>query len=130
MHITVNTTAESGSFMVLSTEAVVATKYDTFLQFMDAVFTEKMNVLGMRHFFTSRKLPGGMYLRFITAPKEKALSCKLGAIYGDRIRDLMIDGDAHAHVRVKLLFYGESLGLQEEEKMTRDSEALRSLCSV
>ncbi|KAH7947358.1 hypothetical protein HPB52_010488 [Rhipicephalus sanguineus] len=115
----------SGSGTVPKTEAATATTYDTVLQFLDGLFAETTNVLAERHLFTSRKqLPGEMFLDFVTSLKEKALSCKFGATYDDRVRDQVIHGVANAHVRAKLLSYGEALTLQKAEEVGRDLEAL------
>ncbi|KAH7983059.1 hypothetical protein HPB52_008899 [Rhipicephalus sanguineus] len=114
-----------GSGTVPKTEAATATTYDTVLQFLDGLFAETTNVLAERHLFTSRKqLPGETFLDFVTALKEKALSCKFGATYDDRVRDQVIHGVANAHVRAKLLSYGEALTLQKAEEVGRDLEAL------
>ncbi|KAH7957586.1 hypothetical protein HPB52_020597 [Rhipicephalus sanguineus] len=107
----------------LGTGAVskTATEYDTLLQFLDGLFAETTNVLAERHLFTSREqLPGETFLEFVAALKENALSCKFGATYDDRVRD----GVANAHVRAKLLSYGEGLTLQKAEEVGRDLEAL------
>ncbi|KAH7984617.1 hypothetical protein HPB52_023287 [Rhipicephalus sanguineus] len=115
----------SGSGTVPKTGAATATTYDTVLQFLDGLFAETTNVLAERHLFTSRKqLPGETFLDFVTALKEKALSCKFGATYDDRVRDQVIHGVANAHVRAKLLSYGEALTLQKAEEVGRDLEAL------
>ncbi|KAH7935087.1 hypothetical protein HPB52_003691 [Rhipicephalus sanguineus] len=115
------TAADSGT---VSTDAAT-TEYDTLLQFLDGLFAESTNVLAERHLFTSRKqLPGETFLDFVTALKEKALSCKFGATYDDRVRDQAIHGVANAHVRAKLLSYGEALTLQKAEEVGRDLEAL------
>ncbi|KAH7947863.1 hypothetical protein HPB52_016370 [Rhipicephalus sanguineus] len=114
--------ADSGT---VSTDAAT-TEYDTLLQFLDGLFAESTNVLAERHLFTSRKqLPGETFLDFVTALKEKALSCKFGATYDDRVRDQVIHGVANAHVRAKLLSYGEALTLQKAEEVGRDLEALQ-----
>ncbi|KAH7955542.1 hypothetical protein HPB52_001238 [Rhipicephalus sanguineus] len=116
------TAADSGT---VSTDAAT-TEYDTLLQFLDGLFAESTNVLVERHLFTSRKqLPGETFLDFVTALKEKALSCKFGATYDDRVRDQVIHGVANAHVRAKLLSYGEALTLQKAEEVGRDLEALQ-----
>ncbi|KAH7935999.1 hypothetical protein HPB52_016348 [Rhipicephalus sanguineus] len=115
------TASDSGT---VSTDAVT-TEYDTFLQFLDGFFAETRNVLAERHDFTSRKqVPGETFLDFVTALKEKALSCKFGATYDDRVRDQVIHGVANAHVRAKLLSYGEALTLQKAEEVGRVLEAL------
>ncbi|KAH7969953.1 hypothetical protein HPB52_023086 [Rhipicephalus sanguineus] len=115
------TAADSG---MVSTDAAT-TEYDTLLQFLDGLFAESTNVLAERHLFTSRRqLPGETFLDFVTALKEKALSCKFGATYDDRVRDQVIHGVANAHVRAKLLSYGEALTLQKAEEVGRDLEAL------
>ncbi|KAH7985407.1 hypothetical protein HPB52_025659 [Rhipicephalus sanguineus] len=63
------------------TANATTTDYDTLLQFLDGLFAETMNVLAERHLFTSRKqLPGETFLDFVTALKEKALSCKFGSL--------------------------------------------------
>ncbi|KAH7947908.1 hypothetical protein HPB52_016798 [Rhipicephalus sanguineus] len=116
------TAADSGT---VSTDAAT-TEYDTLLQFLDGLFAESTNVLAERHLFTSRKqLPGETFLDFVTALKEKALSCKFGATYDDRVRDQVIHGVANAHVWAKLLSYGEALTLQKAEEVGRDLEALQ-----
>ncbi|KAH7943789.1 hypothetical protein HPB52_011740 [Rhipicephalus sanguineus] len=120
---TASTPAALGTGAVSTTEA--ATEYDTLLQFLDGLFAETTNVLAERHLFTSREqLPGETFLEFVAALKEKALSCKFGATYDDRVRDQVIHGVANAHVRAKLLSYGEGLTLQKAEEVGRDLEAL------
>ncbi|KAH7983585.1 hypothetical protein HPB52_012990 [Rhipicephalus sanguineus] len=113
----------SGSGTVPKTET--ATAYDTVLQFLDGLFAETTNVLAERHLFTSRKqLPGETFLDFVTALIEKALLSKFGATYDDRMRDQIIHRVSNAHVRAKLLSYGEALTLQKAEEVGRDLEAL------
>ncbi|KAH7968218.1 hypothetical protein HPB52_007031 [Rhipicephalus sanguineus] len=115
------TAADSGT---VSTDAAT-TEYDTLLQFLDGLFAESTNVLAERHLFTSREqLPGKTFLEFVAALKEKALSCKFGATYDDRVRDQVIHGVANAHVRAKLLSYGEALTLQKAEEVSHELEAL------
>ncbi|KAH7985558.1 hypothetical protein HPB52_025566 [Rhipicephalus sanguineus] len=121
----------SGSGTVPKTEAATATVYDTVLQFLDGLYAKTTNVLAERHLFTGRKqLPGETFLNFVTALKEKALSCKFGATYNDRMRDQIIHGVANAHVRAKLLSYGEALTSQKAEEVGRDFEALNKANAV
>ncbi|KAH7967677.1 hypothetical protein HPB52_001561 [Rhipicephalus sanguineus] len=106
-------------------EVAATTEYDTLLQFLDWLFAETTNVLAKRHLFTSREqLPGETFLEFVAALKEKALSCKFGATYDDRVRDQVMHGVANAHLLAKLLSYGEALTLQKAEEVGRDLEAL------
>ncbi|KAH7975523.1 hypothetical protein HPB52_002619 [Rhipicephalus sanguineus] len=99
------TVTASGSGTVPKTEAATATAYDTVLQFLDGLFAETTNVLAERHLFTSREqLPGETFLDFM--------------------RDQIIHGLANAHVRAKLLSYGEALTLQKADEVGRDLEAL------
>ncbi|KAH7986390.1 hypothetical protein HPB52_025012 [Rhipicephalus sanguineus] len=114
-----------GAFTVPKTEAATATAYDTVLQFFHGLFAETTNVLAERHLFTSRtQLLGETFLDFVTALQAKALSCKFGATYDDRVRNQVIHGVTNAHVRAKLLSYGEALTLQKAEEVGRDLEAL------
>ncbi|KAH7947328.1 hypothetical protein HPB52_010082 [Rhipicephalus sanguineus] len=118
--------ADGGSGTVPKTESATTTAYDTVLQFLDGLFAETMNVLAERHLFTSRKqLPSETFLNFVTALKEKALSCKYDATYDDRARDQVIHGVANAHVQAKILSYGEALTLQKAEEVGCDLEALK-----
>ncbi|KAH7943745.1 hypothetical protein HPB52_011256 [Rhipicephalus sanguineus] len=88
------------------------------------LFAETTDVLAERHLFKSRELPGETFLEVVAALKEKALSCKFGATYDGRVRDQVIHGVANAHVRAKLLSYGEALTLQKAEEVGRVLEAL------
>ncbi|KAH7951463.1 hypothetical protein HPB52_009378 [Rhipicephalus sanguineus] len=122
---TTSTPAALGTGAVLTTEAAATTEYNTLLQFLDGLFAETTNVLAEWHLFLSRKqLPGETFLDFVAALKEKALSCKFGATYDDRMRDQIIHGVVNAHVRAKLLSYGEALRLQKAEEVGCDLEAL------
>ncbi|KAH7957529.1 hypothetical protein HPB52_019869 [Rhipicephalus sanguineus] len=122
---TASTPAALGTGAVSTTEAAAATEYDTLLQFLDGLFAETTNVLAEQRLFTSREQqPGETFLEFVAALKEKALSCKFGATYDDRVWDQVIHGVANAHVRAKLLSYGEALTLQKAEEVGRDLEAL------
>ncbi|KAH7951016.1 hypothetical protein HPB52_004256 [Rhipicephalus sanguineus] len=105
--------------------APAVSKFDSLVKQLDRLFAASTNPLVERHQFTSRRqLPGESFLDYVTVLKEKAVRCKFGLTYAERVRDQIIHGSSDARVREKLLAYGEELALEKAEEIVRTLEAL------
>ncbi|KAH7935797.1 hypothetical protein HPB52_013596 [Rhipicephalus sanguineus] len=105
--------------------APAVSKFDRLVKQLDRLFAASTNPLVERHEFTSRRqLPGESFLDYVTVLKEKAVRCKFGLTYAERVRDQVIHGSSDARVREKLLAYGEELTLEKAEEIVRTLEAL------
>lgn len=105
--------------------ASAVSKFDSLVKQLDRLFAASTNPLVERHEFTSRRqLPGESFLDYVTVLKEKAVRCKFGLTYAERVRDQIIHGSSNARVREKLLAYGEELSLEKAEEVGRTLEAL------
>ncbi|XP_037280269.2 uncharacterized protein LOC119173568 [Rhipicephalus microplus] len=100
-------------------------KYDSLVKQLNRLFAASTNPLVEGHKFTScRQLPGESFLDFVTVLKEKAVQCKFGLTYAERVRDQIIRGSSKVRVREKVLAYGEELSLEKAEEVGRTLEAL------
>ncbi|XP_077538135.1 uncharacterized protein LOC144150167 [Haemaphysalis longicornis] len=110
---------------VTASSAPAISKFDQLLEQLDRLFAASTNTLVERHEFTSRRqFRGESFLEYVTALKEKAVRCKFGLTYAERVRDQIIHGTSNPQVREKLLAHGERLSLEKAEEIGRSFESL------
>ncbi|XP_077537405.1 uncharacterized protein LOC144149627 isoform X1 [Haemaphysalis longicornis] len=120
-----NVTNSAADSSVTASSASAILKFDQLVEQLDRLFSASINTFVERHEFTSRRqLQGESFLEYVAVVKEKAVRCKFGLTYVERVRDQIIHGTSNPQVREKLLAHGEKLSLEKAEEIGRRFESL------